>query len=100
MITENKENPSFPSDPAGPGSSGSPYSGRLLLPGQASPDFSHGSERLGQAAAVISPLTLFYESSGGSPASLRKLHRARADAGLYGISVCSVFPTFAFTPQA
>lgn len=54
-------------------STGSQYSSGLLLPGQASPDFSHGSEPLGQTAAAISPLTLFHEWSNGSQVSLRKL---------------------------
>lgn len=75
---------------------GSRGSSGLLLPTEASPDFSHGFEPLGQTAAAIGPLTFFHEWSGGSQASLRKpvhteyqsktQYRARADAGLYQIN--------------
>lgn len=44
----------------------------LLLLGQASADFSHGSEPSEQTAAAISPVTLFHEWSDGSQGGLRK----------------------------
>lgn len=44
----------------------------LLLPGQASADFSHGSETSERAAAAISPVTLFHEWSDGSQESFEK----------------------------
>lgn len=75
---------------------GSQHSGGLLLPGQASPDSSHGSEPLGQAAAAISPLTLFHERPNGSQMSLRKpartVHPCKTQygtraIGLYKISI-------------
>lgn len=50
----------------------------LLLLGQASADFSHGSEPSEQTAAAISPVTLFHEWSDGSQGGLRKTSSRRA----------------------
>lgn len=78
----------------------------LLLPGQASPDFSHGSEPLGQTVAAISPVTLFHEWSDGSQEGLRKAvgagrhcktqYRTRADVGLYKISIYRLLRSLLF----